>query len=60
MLRADVGEYVVPEVGLEPTRPFEQQILSLSCIPISPLRLGAYSNLVERRRERSNDLISTI
>jgi hypothetical protein len=27
----------VPEVGLEPTRPNGQEILSLSCIPISPL-----------------------
>ena len=29
----------MPKVGLEPTRPNEQQILSLLCLPIPPLRL---------------------
>ena len=29
---------MVPEVGLEPTRPFGHQILSLARLPIPPLR----------------------
>ena len=28
----------VPEVGLEPTRPEEHEILSLACLPIPPFR----------------------
>ena len=30
---------MVPKAGLEPARSFEQQILSLQCLPIPPLRL---------------------
>jgi hypothetical protein len=30
---------MVPEVGLEPTRDYSHQILSLARLPISPLRL---------------------
>lgn len=32
--------FSLPAVGLEPTRPCGQQILSLSCLPISPRRQG--------------------
>ena len=33
-----VALHHIPAVGLEPTRSCEQQILSLSCLPISPRR----------------------
>ena len=33
-----LGAVMVPEAGLEPARPFEQQILSLLCLPIPSLR----------------------
>lgn len=29
---------MVPKVGLEPTRDYSHQILSLACLPIPPLR----------------------
>ena len=30
------SEIVVPVAGIEPARPFEREILSLLCLPISP------------------------
>ena len=33
-------EGVVPGAGLEPARPFGQEILSLQCLPIPPPGLG--------------------
>ena len=37
--RASLWESMVPEVGIEPTRAFARQILSLVRLPIPPLRL---------------------
>jgi len=36
----DVEERMVGEAGIEPALPFGKQILSLSCLPISPLAHG--------------------
>ncbi len=35
---SDFSPFLVPQVGLEPTRGCPHKILSLACIPISPLR----------------------
>ena len=44
----------MPKEGLEPSRAYAQQILSLPCIPFSPLRLLA-SNM-----SKNNLFVSTI
>lgn len=34
--RITLGIYLVPGAGIEPARPYEREILSLLCLPISP------------------------
>ena len=41
----------LPAVGLEPTRPKGQQILSLSCLPISPRRRETENTIHEGRKK---------
>lgn len=41
---------MVPETGLEPVRRFQQEILSLRCLPISPLGLRLTILSFERLR----------
>lgn len=36
---------MVPETGIEPVRPLSRQILSLLCLPISPLGRSKHFNL---------------
>jgi hypothetical protein len=39
---------MVPEAGLEPARPFGREILSLLCLPISPLGQMSLNFVKER------------
>lgn len=41
----------MPKVGLEPTRPCDQKILSLSCIPFHHLGTWAFFCLIRERRK---------
>jgi len=37
---------MVPKTGIEPVRPYEREILSLLCLPISPLGQSQQQNLL--------------
>ena len=46
---------LMPEVGLEPTRPFRRLILNQSRIPIPPLRRGGNDSPAARRTSGISD-----
>ena len=44
--RINIGDNMVPEEGVEPTRPEERQILSLLRLPVPPLRENCKENIM--------------